>query len=108
LETAGEHIFINTDHKNGLPHTDTFTCYILNRIYRVWIQMYPHKMSRVKLVHLESDGTEASIRSFQGAEPGSPVTVLNDTLIFIFQLYIQETNLPQWFSDRGKDKIKCN
>lgn len=88
-ETAGEYIFINTDRKNCLPHTDTFTSYILNRIYRVWIQIYPHKMSMVKLVHLESGGTEVSIRSFQGVELRSPVTVFYDTLLFIFQLYRQ-------------------
>lgn len=64
LETAGEYIFIKTDCKNCLPHTDTFTSYILKKIYRVWIQIHPHKMSTVKLVHLESGSIEPSIRSF--------------------------------------------
>lgn len=55
--------------------------YILNRIYRVWIQIYPHKMATVKLVHLESGGTKASIRTQE-----SCYCVLDDTLLFIFQL----------------------
>lgn len=46
-------------------------------------------MSTVKLVHLESGGNEVSIRSFQGVELRSPVTVFYDTLHFIFLLYRQ-------------------